>query len=645
MMTAPHLHSATKYRADIDGLRALAVLPVVLFHIGVPGFFGGFVGVDVFFVISGYLITGIIARELAAGQFSIVEFYRRRVVRIFPALFAMLAVVSLLAVATMLPSELVRYGKALAATSGFASNFVFYQESGYFAPDGHTKALLHTWSLAVEEQFYLFWPLILAGLHARGANSIRWIAAALTAASFALAIWLLGVDPSAAFFLIPTRAWELMVGALIAVMPLLPARHRLLREVLAAGGILGILAAVKFYNAGVPFPGPAALLPILSAAAIIVAGGSGSSLGGRLLSWRPVVFIGKISFSLYLWHWPVIVFAQVGLLLDHSWPVRSAEFLLSLLLGYLSWRYIEQPTRLGAVRFSSPRILGGAVAAMALSVLVGAVAIVSQGLPQRYDAQQLALARYEDYDGDKEYRGGSCFVVGDQPYDARCLARPAGQPTLLLLGDSHAAHLWPGLARQHGGYSVLQATHTGCRPLLPAGGGKLPACEQFARRMLTDWLPQHPVDVVVLAGRWEARDLAQLPATIAAARRHARQVIVVGPIPQYAAALPRFLVKEAGHDAGAAERGLVRAPFALDPQMRALASAAGASYVSLIDGLCQGGHCRTLAAPGVPLQFDYGHLTRDGSAVVATLLMQAVQPAAAPQAQRSAQAGPAEAGN
>lgn len=173
----------------------------------------------------------------------------------------MMAVVAVLASCTLLPSELVRFGKSLAATSGFASNFVFNAENGYFKPNGHTKALLHTWSLAVEEQFYLFWPLILAGLHARAASCVRWIALAIAAASFAFAIWLMPLDPTAAFFLIPSRAWELMIGALVAVMPALPARHRALRELLAAGGIAGILCGVKSYNAGCPSPAPPPCCP------------------------------------------------------------------------------------------------------------------------------------------------------------------------------------------------------------------------------------------------------------------------------------------------------------------------------------------------------------------------------------------------
>ncbi|WP_432382711.1 acyltransferase family protein [Duganella sp. P38] len=632
-MSFPHSPAShLSYRPDIDGLRALAVLPVVLFHMGVPGFGGGFIGVDVFFVISGYLITSIIVRDLQHNRFSIGEFYRRRVLRIFPALFTMLAVVSVGAAFVLLPGELVRYGKALAATAGFSSNFVFYLESGYFERASDTKLLLHTWSLAVEEQFYLFWPLILAGLHARALSSVRWISLIITAASFAFAVWLLKSDPSAAFFLIPTRAWELMVGALIAVMPVLPAGHRWLREALAGGGIIAILIGVKTYNAGFGFPGPAALLPCLAAAAIIVAGsseGGGNALGSRLLAWRPVVFVGKISFSLYLWHWPVIVFAQIGLLREQNWSMRAIELAASFALAYLSWRYVETPIRNGGVRWPTRRIICGAALAMSAAAAVGIAAIVEHGMQDRYTKHELTLASYEDYNGDQRYRGGSCFVIGEQRYDdARCLARNGERPSVLLLGDSHAAHLWPGLNALGDDLNILQATHTGCRPLLTSGQGGS-ACQRFTRNMLSTWLPQHPVDTVLLAGRWERADLARLPDTIAAARQYAKHVIVVGPIPQYAAALPRFLVRqEQTHDDTLTQRGLVNGPLELDPQMRKVAINAGATYVSLFESLCQQRRCVTMAGPDEPLQFDYGHLTAGGSKLVTGLLMPSIRGAA-----------------
>lgn len=609
-------------------MRALAVLPVVLFHIGFPGFFGGFIGVDVFFVISGYLITGILARELRNGDFSIIRFYRRRAIRIFPALFAMLAVTTILAALTMLPQELRRYGNSLLSTVTFVSNILFYNESGYFAPDAHSKVLLHTWSLSVEEQFYLFWPVLLAVLHARAQSSVRWIALVITVVSLALSVWWLKLDPSGAFYLIPSRAWELMIGALLAVAPALPARHRMLRELLAGGGVLVILIGVKFYNGGVPFPGLAALLPCLGAAAIIAAGTGGNSLAGRVLAWKPVVFIGQISFSLYLWHWPVIVFTQIGLMMEATWPVRIAELLVSLLLAAVSWRYVEQPFRVGANGYSNQKVFRGAFAAMAATMAIGATLAFSGGWPGRFSEQQLAMAKYESYNGDQVYRGGTCFIVDNQgQFDPQvCLGKnPQHSKSLLILGDSHAAQLWPGLHQVATDYNVLQATQTGCRPVLSNNPlSAQPPCERLFRQVMESWLPQHPVDLVILAGRWVPADLTQLASTVALARRHATTVMVVGPIPQYASSLPRVLVRNEGHPERIAS-SVVSGPFKLDPLMHKVATEAGAQYVSLTQQLCHGRECRTLASAGVPLQFDYGHLTEQGSAVVAQMLLNPVQ--------------------
>jgi hypothetical protein len=343
-----------------------------------------------------------------------------------------------------------------------------------------------------------------------------------------------------------------------------------------------------------------------------------------------VVFIGQISFSLYLWHWPVIVFTQIGLMREATWPVRIAELLVSLLLAVLSWRYVERPFRVAGNGYSDRQVFKTAFAAMAGTMVVGAAFATSGGLPARYNQQQLALAKYESYNGDQAYRGGSCFIVdGQGRYNAPlCLGQSAQRgKSLLLVGDSHAAQLWPGLHRVATDYNVLQATQTGCRPVLsnePAD--KQPACEQLFRQVLENWLPAHPVDLVILAGRWVPSDLSQLAATVALAQRHAKAVMVVGPIPQYASSLPRVLVRNEGHPERVGS-SMVSGPFALDPQMREVATAAGAHYFSLIEQLCHGRECRTLASVGVPMQFDYGHLTVQGSAVVADLLLHGGQPA------------------
>jgi len=618
--------SSHAHRPDIDGLRALAIVPVVLYHVGTRGCFGGFVGVDVFFVISGYLITGILVRELERGGISLRDFYRRRVLRIFPALFAMLAACAAVAWATMLPGEFAAFARSTFATALFSSNLFFWRESGYFAPAAHSIPLLHTWSLAVEEQFYLFWPLILMAVPGAGRRWLPWLAGAIAAASFAFAAWQLPRDSAAAFYLIPARTWELMAGALLAWVPARAFASRALREAAALAGLAAILLAVKTYNQDTPFPGPAALLPVAGAAAILAAGASGATWAGRLLSLRPLAFIGAISFSLYLWHWPVIVFSQTVLYLEQTVAVRCGIVAVSLVLAVASWRFVETPFRArGSAAWPARLVLRRAALVIAVFLASSSLTVAARGFPDRFDASQQAIGAYEDYAGDKAYRAGSCFVVqpGD-PFDAAtCLARVPGRRSLLIVGDSHAAHLWPGLHAAAGtDVSVLQATATGCRPVLAPVSAREPACRAFFRNLFVDWLPNHPVDVVVLAGRWQAPDLALLDATVAQLQGHAGRIVVVGPVPQYAAALPRLLVKALrSNDSGSVARGLVRAEFELDAQMRELVSRTPARYFSMIDDLCRDGSCRGYAAPGIPMQFDYGHFTVEGSRVAGADLM------------------------
>jgi peptidoglycan/LPS O-acetylase OafA/YrhL len=622
--------SANMHRPDIDGLRALAIVPVVLYHVGAPGCFGGFVGVDVFFVISGYLITGILVRELERGGISLRDFYRRRVLRIFPALFAMLAVCAVVAWATMLPGEFSAFARSTFATALFSSNLFFWRESGYFAPAAHSIPLLHTWSLAVEEQFYLFWPLILMALPRAARRWLPWLAVAIAAASFAAAAWQLSRDPAGAFYLIHARTWELMVGALLVWVPERVLASRALREAVALAGLAAILVAVKSYNQDTPFPGPAALLPVAGAAAILLAGRSGDSVVGRLLSLRPLVFLGAISFSLYLWHWPVIVFSQTVLYLEQTAAVRCAIVAVSVALAVVSWRFVETPFRRGGITSWPARlVLRRAALLMALFLASSSIAVAARGFPDRFDAPQQAIGAYESYAGDQAYRAGSCFVVHPEDvFDAStCLVREPGRRSLLIVGDSHAAHLWPGLHAAAGaGMSVLQATATGCRPVLtPVAAGE-PSCRAFFRSLFVDWLPAHPVDVIVLAGRWQAPDLALLAPTIAQLQGYAARIVVVGPVPQYAASLPRLLVKALrSNDTASVAKGLVRAEFALDAQMRTLVSHSPAQYFSMIEDLCHDGSCRTYAAAGIPMQFDYGHFTVEGSRVAGADLMATLQ--------------------
>src|SRR5207248_6169363 len=303
------LRGGGKYRPEIDGLRALAILPVVLFHYRAPGFQGGFVGVDVFFVMSGYLITGLVQSEMQCGTFSLAQFYERRVRRIFPGLFAMLAVVSIAAYVLLFPADLVRYAQSLFATALFGANFEFWREAGYFDTFANQKPLLHLWSIAVEEQFYLLFPALLILLR-HAAPRLRIAAVGFVfIASFALGAWGVGAAPVATFYLLPARAWELMLGALLALGAVPAFRTRMASETLAALGLVLIGASMFAFTPATPFPGPAALLPCAGAALVIHAADPQRTFVGRALGVRPLVFIGLISYSLYLWHWPVFVFA------------------------------------------------------------------------------------------------------------------------------------------------------------------------------------------------------------------------------------------------------------------------------------------------------------------------------------------------
>jgi peptidoglycan/LPS O-acetylase OafA/YrhL len=611
---APHL----AYRRDIDGLRAVAILAVLFNHTGVRGFFGGYVGVDVFFVISGFLITGILVREKTSGFRWIAEFYRRRVLRIFPALFVMLAVTTAICSLVMLPSELLRYAKSLATAGLFSSNLLFYSEADYFALASQIKPLLHTWSLAIEEQFYLFWPLLLAAVGRQRRARLAAVVVVLSGVSFAAAMWLSSADASAAFYLLPARAWELGIGALLA-LGANPIRRRWANEALALIGAGLILLCVKGFAEETVLP----LALTCGGTALLILTGASGTLVGSLLTLPPMVFVGRISYSLYLWHWPVIVLSGIALFLPRSPLVMTGEILLAMLLATLSWRYVEQPFRQGARAFRTARVLAGGGAAIAVALIVGMVLLAADGLPGRFSPAQLELARYLDVDGDALYRGGSCFVVNpDDRFDAAaCLVRSGALPALALIGDSHAAHLWPGLALHRDRFDISQATWAGCKPLLyPAASAD--DCRHFIRRLLTEWLPETRPAAVLLAARWDRRDLPLLEATLSDKRVKAGHPILIGPIPQYGSALPRLLVfADRRHEPALPDAALVDSVFDIDHEMAAIARRTGTRYISLVDALCHDHACRLWAEPGRPLQFDYGHLTSDGSAVLVDLIM------------------------
>jgi peptidoglycan/LPS O-acetylase OafA/YrhL len=442
------------YRPEIDGLRAVAVVPVILFHASFGLFSGGFVGVDVFFVISGYLITVIILAELERGSFSLRGFYERRARRLLPALFVVLAACLPFAHLWMLPEQFREFSRAMISVVLFASNIYFWRNTDYFSPTAEENPLLHTWSLAIEEQFYIFYPLLLLLLWRSGRVRIFVLLVLATAASFALAHWGAYRYPGATFFLLPTRAWELGVGGICAF--LLHGRARQERPLLALLGLGLILCSVFAFNAETPFPSAYALLPVGGAALIILYGGS-TGLAGRLLASAPLVGIGLISYSAYLWHQPLFAFARVRV---SSHPDAALLLLLcvvTLVLAYGTWRLVEQPFRSRPVPVlpGQRSVFATSAAGFAVFATVGLWGEASEGRrsiwAQQNPEQAKLLTLYEEAvsirgvfldDGGCRFNQHSWSAA----LEARILAcSEMHGPALVILGDSHSIDFFNGL--------------------------------------------------------------------------------------------------------------------------------------------------------------------------------------------------------
>ena len=456
-----------KYRPEIDGLRAVAVVPVVLFHAGLAGFDGGYLGVDVFFVISGYLITTIILDDIAMKRFSIMTFYERRFRRILPAYVVVVLASMVPALLWMMPVELRDFGQSIFASSVFASNFFFLRETGYFATGTELRPLLHTWSLSVEEQFYVFFPLMLAGL-----AHLRWRWTALTIAlitAFSLGLSELGWRhwPSANFYLLPFRAWELGIGALASILIRLYAPRQ--NAVLSGAGFLLLAASLALFDETTPMPSIYGLAPVLGTALIIVFAAP-STWAGRLLSLKPVVFIGLISYSTYLWHQPLLAFARIRSIPSASEVTIAAAVLASFGLGYLSWRYVERPFRKGGALFTIPRarLLGGSVTALAGLTIVGLGLHVSRGLPERIPERAAALAAVAQERSPHVSKDKCLAFTTLKPVEhplAGCdTFLSEGKADVVFIGDSHAGTVTytTQLALAEKGISSYGYSYAGC---------------------------------------------------------------------------------------------------------------------------------------------------------------------------------------
>ncbi len=522
--------TALKYRADIDGLRAIAVLPVTLFHAGVPGFSGGFVGVDIFFVISGYLITLILIRELAEGSFSLMRFYERRVRRILPALTAVLVFSVCASYFLLPPVQFAEVGRALRAIALIKANHYFSRVQGDYWQQNllADQPLLHTWSLAVEEQYYVLFPLLLwlvftlakrwFGTDRDPRRGILTLIGVLALLSLAASEWLVHNDRPVAFYLLPSRAWELLLGSGLAVLvsrrPPVPRA----REWLGGVGLLMVVVAVAGFDSRSPFPGLYALLPCLGSALLIWSGtpaADGSTTWvARCLMVRPLVFIGLISYSLYLWHWPVIILQRSIGWYAHGLPEVPTVVLLlvMLLLAWGSWRYIELPFRRRThpdSAWSARLATACGVVVLALSHWLGDATIssaqtgkpVAQVLPPIVkqlvaDTTNSPGIACEGADNVQQIarNGGGC-TVGDAPGDAL--------PAFALIGDSHA-RMYTEAARAaalDSRVNALVLARSSCIPVLDLSPPTRHLCRDLTAATF-DYLVHSPVRKVVLVGYW-----------------------------------------------------------------------------------------------------------------------------------------------
>jgi peptidoglycan/LPS O-acetylase OafA/YrhL len=646
------------YRNDIDGLRAVAVLVVVFFHAKLPGFSGGFVGVDVFFVISGYLITGLIAEDYQAGRFTFAAFYFRRIRRIVPALLCVYVGSTLLAAVLMLPSDMAEFARSLTASAAFVSNHFFYGLAGYFGGQSELKPLMHTWSLSIEEQFYLVWPvlfLLLARWRFPRLSSFIWVASAVSVAASAAMV---AYHKEAAFFLAPFRAWELLLGAWLALLTPRLAIDARNAELCATAGLTMILASVVLLDEGQSFPGLLALPACVGTALLILVGlGQQRPTVTRLLSTNPAVAIGLVSYPLYLWHWPILAFARYHLDRPLRWSELIMLLALSLLAAAATCRYVEQPARrISFVRV--PRVVAAGVLSLA------AIALIGRHIDKNYgwtfnlnpEIRRLDMTARSENVYRKACSGPKNIFRNDE---ACTFGRPRtlGSYNIAIFGDSYADHYTPAmdLLAQEAGLSGRQITVGGCLALLGYYEIISPyateaRCRALREAMLRFVQGNSQLQIAVLAHRWSIytgtalyREEGHQPFYLLASSRDERSeqrslqvlreslektvdffegrgvhVLLLGEPPP----LGRDPIKcvaasiKGGLDVHTCRRPAAEVRHRLDAVNRLFSDVAnrhnGVSFYSPLDTMCDEAWCSPIV-DGVYMYRDSGHLNRIGA--------------------------------
>jgi peptidoglycan/LPS O-acetylase OafA/YrhL len=645
------------YRSDIDGLRAIAVISVVIFHLFPSSFKGGFIGVDIFFVISGYLITKNICETPSKNYFDFVHFYIRRILRLFPALLCVLMSCIIAGYALYMPLDFENLGFHIFSASLFFSNFTLWFESGYFDVAAEFKPLLHLWSLGVEEQFYLVWPPLLWLATKRKLPLIKLIIP-IFLISFLVNILLANNNSSADFYFPLSRMWEFLLGAAIANkgQNYSVTTSKSVANITSFLGLTLIISGLLIVTNGSAYPGWSALLPTLGTAFCIYAGGN-SALNKNILSNKLLVWVGLISYSLYLWHWPVIIFLMSYL--DHrpNFLQKISIIFASAFLAHLTYKYIEIPAR---------HKTGQPLRAVLLIIIMltvggtGLLIYINKGFPNRFlsqpitpiqvnanlsdkrldnsDAKENTLlaetSNIKNFIGDltalkrteAEFRPHECFLYQNESYTLFEKCKDNINPTkktIFLLGDSFAADLYPGLSAVFGDkYNIIQRTMSECPPFLEVQRKETPYCQASNREQLK-LIEKIQPDTVILSALWIMHDdINKLQDMLAALKlSRIQNIYVVGPQPLWDGGLPRSIFKFIQ------KHGLTTIPVrmsysvdvgsAIDDRLRNIAIQNNVTYISPKDILCDSSGCltrvSTIPGPDSLMTWDHGHLTPEGS--------------------------------
>ena len=611
------------YRPDIDGLRTIAVASVVLFHCGFSSLSGGFIGVDIFFVISGFLITTLLCRDIGGDLFSLTSFYAKRLRRLYPALVATILLTLISGYFVFMPDEMKELGQSAVSVVAYLSNVFFWLKSDYFDGPSELKPLLHTWSLAVEEQFYILFPLILLTLHKLFKKISVYAFLLLLAISLVGCLIVQGIENSAAFYLMPFRAWEFLFGSLCSVyLAHKTTKNSYARKTLPILGIILIFGSIVVLDETYLFPGISAI-PVTIGTALVIAFSEKGTLMYRILASSPMVFFGKISYSTYLVHWPIVVFYKYSIMREPNLLEKMTMTVVSFVIGFLFYKYIENTFR--AKRLSKKDIRQTFLYTTACSVAIASIGIFShiqQGFQSRFDLlppQNHKLSNafpkgancfLSTYEGADLWTGDLCTVGG---YDKE-------KQTTLLWGDSHANHLVQGVLSKKDDIpnNVLLYANAGCAPILGEFPNNRPNCNdnnQFALRVITE----HNVKRIVLASNWQyARsqgvEISRILNTIQYLNSLNINVSVISQLPIYSVHNPQYLNIRLSSNTNFNGNWMIKPSKGLREReiIKALPFPSTVNVFDPFETFCEHGSCSIMKDHNL-MVVDSGHLSKEGS--------------------------------